>query len=289
MSVTSKRKLTVLLCSLLVLVFLLGSCTVAEDSGESKKLCKEFVDYALADDRASAYDMVKNIASEEDFNALWQYVRAIFKDSKSYELKQTYWNKSLDDGVSTTTVTFEMVTDDEKICMIYIVTMPQVEGIAGIHFTDVTEFAEKTKGLDTVNLVLTVISLIAFGFIVWMFVDCMKRSIKRKVLWAIIICVELAFSITYGPQNLSFNWWFGTPTASSGIVANLSNLSITLTLAIPLGAIIYFFVRKKLPLKESVQNTEAADLNDAPASETNTESTAETETNTVENTENENK
>ncbi|MBE6606958.1 MAG: glucose-6-phosphate exchanger SLC37A4 [Ruminococcaceae bacterium] len=285
MRTTSRRKFTILICLMLTFMLLLGSCTFAEDSGESEKLCKEFIDYALADDKASAYNMIKNVTSEEEFETVWKYMRDFLKDSTSYELKQTGWNKNVNDGVSTTTVVFEIVTDDEKIWQVRLLTRPEIEGIAGVYFTDVTEFVAKTKWTETVNIVLSVTSLAAFGFTVWMFVDCMKRTIKRKVLWAIIVCVGFAFGITIGKQNIAFDWWLGTPIASSGVMANLSSLSVTLTLAIPLGAIIYFFVRKKLPLKESAQNMQDTVSDNASLSDVNSEITAETEANTEEKTE----
>ena len=274
----TKRIPIALFCLLLVFLFVLGGCSVGEESSESRTLCEEFLDYVIEDDRDAAYAMCKNITSEAEFNTFWQNLHNVFKDSESYELKQTRWDKNTDNGVTSTTVTFEATTDDGKMCMVYLVTVPEVEGIAGIHFTDVTEFVENAKAFEPVNVILKVVSLAAFGFIVWMFVDCMRRTIKRKVLWAIIICVGVAFSVTFGHQNISFDWWLGTPIASSGITANLSNLSITFTLALPLGAIIYFFARKKLTLKEIAQNISEEVSQHTPEADSNSESTVEINT-----------
>lgn len=278
----SKRRPIVLLCLLLVFLFLLGSCSVGEDSSEGRALCEEFLDHIVENDRDSAYDMCKNIASEEEFNKLWEYVRAVFKESKSYELKQMRWDKNTKNGVTSTTLTFEATTDDGKMCMIYIVTMPEVEGISGIHFTDVTEFVEKTKGIEAANVILRLVSLAVFGFVIWMFVDCMKRSIKKKVLWAIIICAGFAVSVTFG-ASIGLDFRLTIPFALSGIGANLSTLTTTITLALPLGAIIYFFVRKKLPLKDAVQSTDEAAVQDTSEADSNIEITVETEANTEEN------
>ena len=288
MCTISKRRSITLLCLLLVFLFVLGGCSIVEDSSESRALCEEFLDYVIEDDREGAYGMCKNIASEEEFSTLWQYLHNVFKDSKTYELKQTYWNKNLDNGVTSTTVTFEATTDDEKICMVYLVTTPEIEGIAGVHFTDVTEFVEKTKGFEAVNVILRIVSLIVLGFVIWMFVDCMKRSIKKKVLWAIIICAGFAVSVTFG-ASIGLDFRLTIPFALSGIGANLSTLTTTITLALPLGAIIYFFVRKKLPPKETVQNISAEVSQDTPDADSNPESTAEIEANTEENTNTEDK
>ncbi|MBQ1225969.1 MAG: hypothetical protein IIX75_02640 [Clostridia bacterium] len=286
MNTANKRRPIALLCLLLVSLFLLGGCSIGEDSSESRTLCEEFLDYVIEDNRSAAYDMCKNVASEKEFNTVWEYVRAIFKDSKSYELKQMRWDKNTKNGVTSTTVTFEATTDDEKICMIYLVTMPEIEGIAGVHFTDVTEFVEKTKGVEAVNIILRIVSLAVFGFVIWMFVDCMKRSIKKKVLWAIIICAGFAVSVTYG-AGFGLNFRLTIPFALSGIGINLATLTTTITLALPLGAIIYFFARKKLPLKETVQNISAEASQETPDSDSNPESTVEA--NTEENTNTEDK
>lgn len=282
MCAISKRRPIAMLCLLLVFLFLLGSCSVGEDSSEGRALCEEFLDHIIENDRDSAYDMSKNIASKEEFNKLWEYVRAIFKDSKSYELKQTQWNKNTKNGVTSTTVTFEVTTDDGKMCMVYLVMTPEIEGMAGIHFTDVTEFVEKTKGLWTVDVILKVISLIGLGLVIWMFIDCMKRSIKKKALWAIIICAGFAISVTFG-ASMGLNFRLTIPFALSSIGSSLSTLTTTITLALPLGAIIYFFVRKRLPLKDAVQSTDEAAVQDTSEADSNIEITVETEANTEEN------
>ncbi|MBQ7333208.1 MAG: hypothetical protein IJW38_02545 [Clostridia bacterium] len=285
MCATTKRSLTVLLCSLLVLVFVLGSCTSYEDSQESKKLCEEFIDYTLANDRDSAYGMIRHIASDEEFDAVWEYIRGILKDSKSYTLKQIYWNKNLDNGVTTTTVIFEMTTDDEKMCRVQVITMPETKGPAGLHFTDITEFVEKTKVTENVNLILTLVSLLGLGFMIWMFVDCIKRSIKRKVLWAILIWVGFAVSVTLYAKSVGFDFRLAIPLSLSSMTANSASLSVTLTVAIPIGAIVYFFVRKKLPSPAPAANTdETASAGDVLPDQTE-QKTAESESAPNENTE----
>ena len=274
MITAAKRRPIALLCLLLVFLFVLGGCSIGEDSGESRALCEEFLDYVIEDNRSAAYDMCKNIASEEEFSTLWQYLHNVFKDSKSYKLNQMRWDKNTKNGVTSTTVTFEATTDDEKTCMVYLVTMPEIEGIAGIHFTDVTEFVEKTKVFEAVNVILRIVSLAVFGFVIWMFVDCMKRSIKNKVLWAIIVCAGFAVSVTFG-ASFGLNFRLTIPFALSSIGTNLYNVTTTITLALPLGAIIYFFARKKLPLKETVQNISTEASQDTPCADSNPESTEE--------------
>jgi len=248
MLLRSKRKLTALLFIVLLLLPMLSGCSLREDSGNSRQLCEDFIDHVIANDYDAAYGMVSHVCSKDEFAPLWNNMRESFKDSSAYELKQTGWNKRLNNGITKTTVAFELVTDDEKICYVSIVTFDNIDGISGLHFLDSTEFKESTSFVTIINIVLTCIFIAGFVFTVWMFIDCIRRRVKRKVLWAIVILIGFGFSLTWGEDVFGFKLKLTLLSAMCNMVANLSSLSLTLNVALPIGAIVYFFMRKKLTL-----------------------------------------
>ena len=253
-----KRKIILLICGILSFALLFSGCTIKEDSEKSRVLGATFLDYVIQNDYASAYDMAKHVASEEEFGSVWNEMRNVLKDSQSYEMELQGWYQNTTNGVTTTEVIFEIITDDEKICQLRIYTTDGVEGIAGLHFLDSTEFIQKTELLWIPNVFLGIFSLLCVGFGVWMFVDCLKRRLRYKVLWAIITWIYAGFSVTIGSTGVNFNTHFLFAVPLTRISAEPSILAITVAGFLPIGAIFYFFMRKRLTLPKEVQ-TEIAD------------------------------
>ena len=196
-------------------------------------------------------------------------MRNVLQNSKSYEIKQTGWYQRTTNGVTTTEALFEVVSDDGKICQLRIYRTNGVDGIAGLHFQDSTEFIQKTKLLWIPNIFLLIFSLLCVAFGVWMFVDCLKRRLRYKVLWAIITWIHTGFSMTMGTMGMNFATHFLLAVPLTKISADPSILAITVTGFLPIGAIIYFFMRKRLTISEEVK----AEISDE-SSEQATEDTA---------------
>ena len=263
-----KRTIVLLVCAILSFTLLFGGCTIKEDSEKSREFCEIFLDFVIQNDYASAYAMANHIASEEDFGYVWNEMRNVLKDSQSYELEQQAWYQNTTNGVTTTEVLFEVVTDDEKVCQIRIYTTDGVEGLSGLHFLDSTEFVQKTEFLWIPNIFLAIFSLLCVSFCVWMFIDCLKRRLRYKVLWAIVTCVFAGLSVTIGTTGVNFNTHFLLALPLTGISADPSVLAITASVFLPIGAIFYFFMRKRLTLPEEVKTDIADGVSEQATEET---------------------
>ena len=248
-----KRNFVLVICAILSLALLLGGCTIKEDSEESLAFCKTFLDYVIQNDYDAAYAMASHVASEDDFSAVWNEMRNVLQNSKSYEIQQTGWYKNTTDGVTTTEVLFEVVSDDGKVCQIRIYTTDGVEGISGLHFLDSTEFVQKTAFIPILNIFLGIFSLACLAFGIWMFVDCLKRKLRYKILWAIITWIYAGISLTVGATGMNFTSHFLFLIPITKISSNPSTLAITASVFVPLGAIVYFFMRKRLTISEEVK------------------------------------
>ena len=81
-----------------------------------------------------------------------------------------------------------------------------------------------------------------------MFVDCLRRKMKYKVVWAILIFFGLCFTFTVGEtSNFSFN--VGLFFQTSSIEADPGLLAVVTKLVIPVGAILYLCLRKKFTVE----------------------------------------
>ncbi len=240
----------VILCITAVLV--LVSCGADIDVGNNGKLGEQFMTFVINDDYKAAYDMVKETVNTGDFKDYWSNIQSVVKDAKSYELKQIGWNVNASGGLTTYTTAYQVHFDNGVVVLFRVITRDDIKGIAGVYFADTTEFINRTASyVPGVNIIFTVISVLSIAFCIWMFVDCLRRKIKKKVLWAIINFAGISFGLTLG-ESVRLNFMVGLILSRSSIAADPSTLSVAAKIVVPLGAIIYFFLRSKLTVKSNV-------------------------------------
>ena len=266
------RRALLLLTVVLVLLAALISCTPDMDVGNNTELADQFMDHVIADDYAAAYGMVKATVTDSDFLAYWATVPTVADGAETYEMKQIGWNLNRSNCVTTRTTAYQAELDNGRTVLLRVVTQDGIEGIAGIHFSDITDFLASTEAfVPTVRVILWVVSALAMAFTVWMLVDCLRRKMKYKVVWAILIFFSLCFTFTVGEtSNFSFN--VGLFFQTSSIEADPGLLAVVTKLVIPVGAILYLCLRKKFTIDPKQPEEEVpAD----PFAQTETETVAE--------------
>ena len=243
-----RRALPLLMIALVLLASLI-SCTPDMDVGNNTELADQFMDHVIADDYDAAYGMVKVTVADPDFRAYWETIQTVADGAEAYEMKQIGWNLNRSKGVSTRTTAYQAELDNDRIILLRVVTQDGIEGIAGIHFSDITEFIRETDAyVPTVNIVLTVLHLLLMAFTVWMFVDCLRRKLAYKWLWLLLIIFSVAFTVTLGEtSNFSFN--VGLFCQPSTMEADPGLLAVVTKLVIPVGAILYLCLRKKVTVE----------------------------------------
>ncbi len=266
--------LPLVLAALILLVTLI-SCTPDMDVGNNTELADQFMDHVIADDYDAAYGMVKATVTDPDFRAYWATVQTVADGAETYEMKQIGWNLNRSNGVTTRTTAYQAELDNGRTVLLRVVTQDGIEGIAGIHFSDITYFLASTEAfVPTVRVILWVVSALAMAFTVWMLVDCLRRKMKYKVVWAILIFFCLCFTFTVGEtSNFSFN--VGLFFQTSSIEADPGLLAVVTKLVIPVGAILYLCLRKKFTVEPS--KPEGEDLPD-PFAPAEADAAAQTET-----------
>jgi hypothetical protein len=250
---STKRKFGALICALLVLTLLFCGCDIKEDVKTQRELSEKILSFVIDDDFNGAYALVRSVGTEADFTPVWDEMRTTLKDSMSYELKTNGWKSSVNNGTKLTQVSFEVTTDNGKTCYITVTTYDD-GSIAGLHFLDSTDFIESTAYVPVVNAVLKVISLAFMAFTVWMFVDVLRRRMNRKVIWVLLTLIHAGISLVTGPSQFNIKFNFKIAIGLSGITAYNSSLAVATSVLLPVGAIIYFFVRKKLTAQFDAEN-----------------------------------
>lgn len=266
-----KRNLIRLSAILLITVLIalgLCSCTMKEDSAEAREICEDYFDAAIDNDFAAAYDIFDEIATREQVEEMWSYTKDALGKSKSYELKQEGWNTHTEKGVTLRQVSYELVSDDDKT--MYVTIVLDEKGVYGFNVLDSTEFIKDTAYVRIIGVILTVISFALFGVTIWMIVDVCKRNIKKKALWILLIVVgvwiEAAIGIEAGYFDFDFGLFFGIKTATAYTINSVQ--AIGARISIPIGTIIYFFIRKSLSAREeAIAAREAAEAEARAAAE----------------------
>ncbi len=228
----------------LVTALILVSCADM-DLSNNDELTEEFMTHVMNDDADAAYEMAKNTVSRAEFLTFWAQLQTVVAGAEDYDIEQTGWNVNTSDGVTTYTTAYQIEFDNDRTVQLQMVTCDDIEGIAGVHFTDVTDFEEKAeRTLPVIRVVMGLVSLAALAFTVWMFVDCLRRKLKYKALWAILVFVGVAWTVTVG-EEFGLRFMVGLMLQTSSITADVSRMAYVVKLVVPVGAIIYLCLRKR--------------------------------------------
>lgn len=235
----------------------LCACTADMDVGDNTILGKQFMDYVMADDYAAAYDMVKVTVSDGEFRAYWDVIQTVVDGAETYEMEQIGWQVRRANGLTTRTTAYYIFPDNGRTVLLRVVTRDDIQGIAGIHFSDVTDFIRETDAfIPAVRIILWVLTGLCIAFTVWMLIDCARRKIKYKALWMILMFAGVAFTVTLG-QSSSFTFSLGLFCNLWSINADPGLLAVVTEVVIPLGAILYLCLRKRL-IKDAETAAETA-------------------------------
>lgn len=252
MLTSGKKRFFAMIIVILLLAMSFTSCGFEEETQMAKEVCTNFLDGVLKDDFLMAYSLFDDIVSGSDFAEFWDYVCDIMENSKSYEIEELGWEFTNYEGVDLFTSSFEVVTDDGKV--IQFIVYIDGEGLYGMDAYDSTPFVESTKWVSVVNVVMTVISLVLFVVTIWMIIDVAKRKIRNKVLWILLILFGFWFEAAIGFETGYFDFNFGISLLFKSAKAYTINSAeaIGARIAIPIGTIIYFFLRKTLSAQDKI-------------------------------------
>ena len=255
---TRLRIAAVILCMLML--FSLVSCTDGVDTGENDRLSHTFMGHVLADDYDAAYDLVKATVTDADFRAYWENIQTAAEGAESYGMEQISRQSSTSDGLTACTTAYRVQLDNGRIILLRSVTREDIDGIAGIHFSDATEFVHRTDAMiPTAQIIMRVFSVLAFVFVLILFVDCLRRKMKYKLVWVILLFFGFAVTVTVG-ETSSSSYFIGLMLEASSIQADLGLQAVVVRVMIPVGGVLYLCLRKKFTIdpKESSETPSSA-------------------------------
>ncbi len=223
------------------------SWTELSDDSDADVLCRTFIDHVIREEREDLYDLVKHMVDSETFETIWRDLRTVADGAASADIHQTHWEFFTDSSGSYLQSSY-MVEYDTGASMSFHITTGETKGVPeGFGFTETTGFlANATKASQIWNTVLIGVSLLVLAFTIWMLVDCIRRPLKRKALWIILILLGISLTFTVGPESAHLNFFVGIFAQFSTSTLNMAMPAMIIRVIIPVGPIIYFCVRKRM-------------------------------------------
>lgn len=265
-------KIAVVTCICIAILFSFAACAENIQIGDNTEYATQFMENYINNNPEDAYEMLKGTTTYEDFSAFWNLIYPFANGAENYELQQIGWYINTKDGTTSRTSAYRVTLDNGNVLLIRIVTVDGFEGVYHLNFNDITEFTNNTnKYVPIVNGVLWVVTIASYGLTIWMLIDCIRRKIKLKVLWCILMFFGFSLKAAIG-ESVSTGFMIGLMLNRSKIVADPGTLTVQGLLTIPLGAILYFCLRKRLtivppPVEEVCEEVEPESI----AVETETE------------------
>ena len=254
-----KSKIIKLLLSSLLLASILltaCACTAVKQNEYAEQTTKNILDGIIAKDYETTRSIFGDIASDEAFGEFFATMSSMLEGTRSYELKQIGWHTRIDNGISSYSVTFEMETDSAERYIIEIHFFKDDNSL--YHFNVVPAYSVDPKIMIPTQIGLAIVSIAACAFCIFMIIDCAKRKINKKALWIILILIGVSFTCIFG-NELGFNFMTSFIFPISTIKTD--GLSVAIKLTVPVGAIVYCCLRKKLTLQDrEAETTDSAEI-----------------------------
>jgi hypothetical protein len=238
------RKIALATVCLLLLsaMLLLGGCAqVAQNNENHKDLCEQFLDAVLANDEDAAFALFDAELGLDrgEFSKGFSKICSLFDGVKTLEKKQVGWNYESKNGTTLHQTTFELTADNGKTYTLFLLTVEGVEGIYDISVRDNGNFKEEAARFSPLNIILKVLSALFFIGTVVLIVDCLRSKIRNRVLWAILMVLGLAFTLTIGAGTANVHFSLGLLVTVMGVKASAAASTVAITFYLPIGAIVY--------------------------------------------------
>ncbi len=269
-----KRILPALLASVLLLLLLSGCDGMqVKDIPEIRSHVENFLTATLENEPNDAYSAFYQALPRAQFKSVFPQLRDLLQDVEEYTLLPIHIHySSRSDGKAVTQITYRMDTN----CGAFVVIASASDNKDGLLNLQLVPEEQTTlvytgtpghmEGASTIQWITLILGFAVWGGVLWAFADCCRRKIRMKPLWLLLIALAaLVFHVTLSGGMINFRFNVGIYLAVSSLL-RYGDGSHQLQLVIPLGAILYVCLRKRL------ERTVPADVpTEYPAVETKTE------------------
>lgn len=245
-----KRFLIVTIFILIFAALFLSSCQIEETTigQRAKRLTTTMLDGFAHDDMDQAYTAVEEeYISYNELVGISNYLDSVLGESNYYKMEQVGFNRAKIKGEYIFAIIYEISSGGSRVVTMEIAMKYDNSGkICGIAVVDTSYVDSTVKDLMPLNVVLSIYTVLTSAFMIWMLVSCWRRRIAHKRWWALLILIGGFVRISLLENGLKFFAMLTIVLNISNVSADIVNSAARVTVGIPIGAIIYFFMRKKI-------------------------------------------
>ncbi len=244
-------KLRKWIVALLVLVLVLSGCnSVSEviDDSDIRTDAQALLEAFVADDYAACRALLDENVTDADLESIFPAIHHALEELGAYEMTAVNWDRKITNEQNVTAIRYLIEGGSGK----YYLTVSKLagrEGLSGFQITDAEADAEPTTPTGPIHWVFTAIGAAVLIFVIWMFVDCARRKMKRKWLWLpLILLGTVLLTLTMRGGNMAFNFKIGLYFGMTSLTT-FARGGFKVMLYVPLGAIVYFYKRRDLTIR----------------------------------------
>lgn len=249
-----------MICALFLLALLLTGCgsgAVTIDDSAFLPDTTAMLDGLLAEDFDACREVITTQVDDQTLRSAVAQMSQLLGGVDSYTLKAVGWNKNIHNGISQSSVNYEMQTEAGRF-LVQAVMVEGVDGLAGFQISPVEEVVVTgapgaMEGAGAVQWLMLIFGVAEYGFVLWMAVDCLRHKFKGRIGWLLLILLfSSIFTLSIAGGKLTFDFKFGIYLHLSNLLKDSAGM-MALKLYVPLGAILYWFQRKKLHVPKAAE------------------------------------
>ena len=261
----SNRNRTLLIIVLFIVVLLLSGCGLLQANATkmvsdpmSEALMLKALDSLNNNDKESFRALFeKGVLPEgEEFSSMFTQIHKYYRGvivSWEAKSKDTYTNNNAEPHKIVTCVYAVNTNIDAYLISITRVESGEQNLIRALNIVlsndykaavTPTGYLSDIGHFSAFQWILLITNILVYGFIVFTIIKCLRDNIRRKVLFVIISIVQIAFTASIGPG--SFHVGFSVTVAAFASQMVYPDGGTITTVVLPLGAFIYWGLRKKL-------------------------------------------
>lgn len=256
-----KKFRSIAACTMVLVILLLCAGCVdmqAFENATARQFSETMLDALIANDPQTAYALVSKLCSEKEFTVIFQQMRDAIGDADTYELEllSINTNTSVNNGETSKRVRsiYQMTTDSGR--QVVEITMEEQLGVVSFYMvpyerTDYyyTGTLSSMKGANVGQWLLLLLNVVSLGVTVFAIADCCRKPIKKKFLWILVMVLGVVtLGMTAADSGFQLNLNLIQIPAYSALIRYGSG-KVVLRLALPVGTIVYFSIRRSLLTK----------------------------------------
>lgn len=250
-----KRLIAILLLLMIPFVFFTSCGESVPASEQLHDMTVEMVDAMIAKNKTTAFSLMSGACTTEEFDEWYDQWTPIFDGIQEYDFYLNSTAEETQNGRDYEAVQYLLISDEKQL----VISSSMEKGTSSLSGFGVGEPDENLKTyLETSGTVTTLdkttgwqwvalgVSLLEIAFILWMAIDCAFRKIESKFLWIFLILLGIvSLSFSYGDGSFGVDFAINFIFDYTAYISHIREL-VSLRVMLPIGAVVYFFLRKRL-------------------------------------------